>query len=328
MNEKLKAALDNSINIVDAVNKPPQPIDFVLPALARKTVGVLSAPGSTGKSMFALMAAMAVAGGKEVANALGIETSLSEPETALVLAAEDPEEILIHRIHAIGCRILGKDLSRLHVTPLAGVHVDIREDYDVIGAYAKQLNPSLIIVDTLSCVLAGAAENDNAVMSKVITSLTDLAKQTESAVLILHHVSKDATLNGRARTAQAARGASAIVDNARFGASMNGMTDSEAQTFIDEDESPEYTIADRNAANQYICYVVNKHNYSAPPPQIWYRRGAGGILIRARLARFSDSAKGKSRKVASKATAVPPTSRATTTETKNKPLRTNRRQNA
>jgi len=321
MNEELKKALSEPpIDILGAIAAPPPPIEFVLPALARKTVGVLSAPGSTGKSMFALMAAMAVAGGKPVADALGIATALSDPEPVLVLAAEDPEDILKHRIHAIGKRLPSVDWSCLHVIPLAGVDVDIQSDKDVIIGCVRKLRPSLIIVDTLSRVLSGAPENDNAIMSQVINSFTNIAKAENSAVLVLHHVNKDAALSGRGLKAQAARGASAIIDNARFGASMSVMTDDEAKIFADRELHPNLSIADRNDAKSYVCYVVNKHNYSEALPKSWYRRQNDGVLVPARLKEVAD--KGKSTQSA------PPTKFAELGEPRQKPTVNKRREKA
>lgn len=65
------------------------------------------------------------------------------------------------------------------------------EHRKVIERKALACNPDLIIVDTLSALMDIEDENDNAKVKKeVMKPLKKLAKQTNSAVLLLHHTGK------------------------------------------------------------------------------------------------------------------------------------------
>lgn len=63
--------------------------------------------------------------------------------------------------------------------------------YDLVKNRALACKPDLIIVDTLSALMDIEDENDNAKVKKeVMKPLKSLAKQTNSAVLLLHHTGK------------------------------------------------------------------------------------------------------------------------------------------
>ncbi|MDQ3750415.1 MAG: AAA family ATPase [Acidobacteriota bacterium] len=65
------------------------------------------------------------------------------------------------------------------------------EHQEIIKQKALACNPDLIIVDTLSALMDIEDENDNAKVKKeVMKPLKKLAKQTNSAILLLHHTGK------------------------------------------------------------------------------------------------------------------------------------------
>lgn len=89
-----------AINIMEAFQQEPPQLDFIWPGFLAGTVGALVAPGATGKSFWALEAAMSIA----CSVAGGDVVNLKPQHTGRVvyLAGEDPEPALIRRIHAIG----------------------------------------------------------------------------------------------------------------------------------------------------------------------------------------------------------------------------------
>ena len=88
------------IDIGGAFAWEPPPLDFVVPGFLAGTVGVLTAPGGSGKSFFALQLCVSVACEAEGGNLLGLDISRHGP--TLYLAAEDPELVLWHRLFALG----------------------------------------------------------------------------------------------------------------------------------------------------------------------------------------------------------------------------------
>jgi hypothetical protein len=97
-------------------------------------------------------------------------------------------------------------------------------------------------------------------------------------VLYLHHISKATALGGMGDQQQAARGASALVDNARWCGYVAGMRAEEAAALYDE----EGAIGERR--RQYLRYGCSKINYGAPDTtERWYRRVGGGVLVPVQL---------------------------------------------
>ncbi|HBS17049.1 MAG TPA: replication protein A, partial [Halomonas sp.] len=89
-----------AIDLMWAFENEPPPLDFIWPGFLAGTVGALVAPGATGKSYWALEAAMCIA----CSVAGGDVLKLNPPKTGRViyLAGEDPEVVLLRRSHAIG----------------------------------------------------------------------------------------------------------------------------------------------------------------------------------------------------------------------------------
>jgi len=131
----------------------------------------------------------------------------------------------------------------------------------------------LVVVDTLTR-FHSLDENDAADAKAVMAALERLAKLAGCAVLYLHHVSKNAAMNGMADLQQAARGSSVFVDNARWLAFVAGMTAEESKS----DAWAHCCLSDDDR-RRFIRFGVTKQNYGAPSGHRWYRRGDGGVLL-------------------------------------------------
>jgi len=80
---------------------------------------------------------------------------------------------------------------------------------------------------------------------------------------------------------QAARGASALIDNARWCGYVARMTEDEAKRLSDRahDRQP---IGDERRG-YFVRFGVSKQNYDATPLDRWYMRHAGGVLVPVEL---------------------------------------------
>lgn len=255
-----------AIDIMRAATTTPPPLDFVLPGLLAGTVGTLFSPGATGKSYFALEAAFAVASAGK-ADPLGLA-----PEAGgrvMFLAAEDPQEILERRIHAIAQHLSDDALSdvaeRLVVEPVLGAGIDLMDDDHAHRVVDACQDTRLLLLDTVSR-FHGLDENSNGDMGRLVKRMEWIAVKTGAAILYLHHVSKASVRDGAGSAQQASRGASALVDNARWGASLRRMTDDEAE---EAGLDPQL----------HVRLEVPKNNYGRPLEPRWFSRDDAGVLV-------------------------------------------------
>ncbi|MDP2815843.1 MAG: helicase RepA family protein [Rectinemataceae bacterium] len=255
-----------AIDILSAFTNNPPPIDEILPGFVSGTVGVLSGPGASSKSMWALQAGVAIAGGPDLLH-LGIK----QKGIVHYIAAEDPEEIIVRRLHALGGRITSEYqrilAKMLVISPLMGLRLDIMNANHVQQIIDNTAGSRLVIIDTLNRVHA-LEENSNGDMGQLTAQLEYIARLTGAAVLHLHHVSKSAARLGD-DDQHSARGASALSDNARWAAGLRTMSEKEA-------EKRGVNVAQKN---QYVRWGVLKCNYTVAPFGRWYERREGGILV-------------------------------------------------
>lgn len=256
-------------------NKPVEP-DFVIPGFLVGTVGALVAPGSTGKSMFALQLACAVASNEITANTTGL--TINRHGQVLYLNLEDPPSELQRRLHALGSqfniRTRESIAENLRISARMGILTNIMDDKFMTGLLKAAEGTRLVILDTLSRVHQ-LDENDNGAMSQIIGRLEKVVRQTGAALLYLHHTSKSVLLDG----AQAARGASALIDNARWCCKLLKMTTNETEKL----QEVSGLKINEQRRNFFVKYEVVKQNYGEIENIYWYERTDGGILKKVEL---------------------------------------------
>ena len=155
-----------SLNIMEAFEAKPQPIDYVLPNLAIGTIGAIVSPGGVGKSMLALQLAVQITCGVDLLN-------FGEYPTGLVayLPVEDSETIVHHRLYALGKYLTARQqqivADKLLVEPLVGKCPNIFSPgwSNLINEISKSRR--LIILDTLRR-FHQEDENNSGAMSKVL----------------------------------------------------------------------------------------------------------------------------------------------------------------
>lgn len=287
-----------AIDLRAAFENEPPTLDFIWPGFLVGTVGALVAPGATGKSFWALEAAMAIA----CSVAGGDLVGLAPASTGRVVyfAGEDPEIALVRRIHAIGQHLNQQAREaiseNLTIKPVMGALMNVMDDAQRANLIKFCSGARLIVLDTLSRI-HDRDENNNGEMAKLVAKLEHIATCTGASVLYLHHVSKGSARDGQTDQQQAARGASALIDNARWCGFVAKMTEDEAKSLSDRAYDRQPIGNDRRGF--FVRFGVSKQNYDATPYDQWYQRRDGGVLLPVELLDAKqDSGKGRQREQA------------------------------
>lgn len=271
-----------TIDVRGAFENAPPELDFIWPGFLAGTVGALVSPGATGKSFWALEAAMSIACSVPGGDLIGLAPQ--QTGSVLYLAGEDPATALQCRIHAIG-KHLGADaraaiVERLTLEPIMGLGLDVMKPRHFAHLVKRGQGSRLIVFDTLSRIHQ-LDENSNSDMACLVTQLEGLAAHTGASVLFLHHVSKGSARDGQADQQYAARGASALIDNARWCGFVAKMTEDESQRFSDRNYDRAPIGQDRRC--YFVRFGVSKQNYDVTAMEKWFERRAGGVLCPATL---------------------------------------------
>lgn len=306
-NEVIEGNIVAPLDLNFFFTKQPEKLDFIWQGgpLAG-TVGALVAPGGAGKSFFALEAAIAIAA-KEIESADLLGLKPTEAGVVDYYVFEDPVPVLHHRLHAISAYLSleARQLvqKNLRLRPMIG---NTGFDFALNMTLSEQIieaskGSRLIVFDTLSRTHS-YDENKNGEMAVLLKQLEYIAIKTGAAVLFLHHTNKGSASEGRGGEQQAARGASALIDNARWCGFVQTMTEKESETFF---TSHETEPIGKEARRFYLRHGVSKQNYSMPLEDVWLERREGGVLKPVDLVHVStqqqrENLKGRSRKLTKK----------------------------
>lgn len=256
-----------AMNILDAIKNPPKALDYVLPGFLAGTIGAIVSPGGAGKSWLALQIAAQMACGCDT---LGIMKNLTLGRVA-IFAAEDPANILAHRLSALGAHLSLPDRleidANLSVFPLIGHSPDLHSDAWYVRLEKEAEGRRLIVLDTLRR-FHKTEENDSGAMSELVGKMEAMASKTGCSILFLHHTAKGASISGNGNSQHASRGSSVLTDNIRWQANLATMGDSEASKYG--------VSADQR--KKFVLFSVTKQNYGEPFPDTWLKRGIAGIL--------------------------------------------------
>ncbi len=270
------------INILYAFENEPPPLDFVLPGFLAGTVGTLVGPGATGKSYWALEAAMSIA--CSVAGGDVLELNPHKTGRVIYLAGEDSETSLLDRLHIIG-KYLGPSARKsiadnLVLESIMGKGFNIMNESDMQWLEEFCQGGRLIVLDTLSRI-HHLDENSNSQMAQLVSRMEHVVARTGSALLYVHHVNKESNKEGLSDQQHAARGASSLTDNARWCGYLATMTAKQARHLSDRPKDRK-AIGDERAET-FVRFGVSKQNYSKKPTQQWYERKENGELIPVQL---------------------------------------------
>jgi RecA-family ATPase len=247
-------------------------------------VGLLVAPGGTGKSQLALQLAIAVASGGHLAG----YWKVGEKGRVLGLFAEEDDEELHRRLRAV-LRGLAAGADQT-----SAVESDLRENLllkslsgedslmtcaDASGSVTrtnfserlcdlvKQLGDfKLIIIDPVSR-FRGGNENFAEDATRFVEAAEFIARETGATVLLLHHANK-ASSSGEDQHQGASRGSSALTDGVRWQMNLAALTDKQAKV-----------LALENAVrHEYLAAKVTKNNYGPSGETVFLHRETHGVL--------------------------------------------------
>jgi hypothetical protein len=265
-------------------------LDDFLPA---GIVGIVVAPGGTGKSWLNLQLAASVVTGLPLVG----EWQVGLTGSVLMLSAEDDEGQLHRRMDQLLQQLLPNASpemvaalrQKLIIVPRVGednlltsTDPDSREVgmtvlLDRLIAAARQINDlALIIIDPASR-FRGGDENAAEDTTRFVQALERITKELGATVLVTHHSNKGA-FSASEQNQSASRGSSALTDGVRW--QLNLMT-------FGEREAKNYGISSEERG-LYLTAALTKSNYSAPRPPVILQRGAGGYLHRAKLVSNKD----------------------------------------
>jgi RecA-family ATPase len=267
----------------------PTPIDMIVTGMIPKSVvGIIYSAGGAGKSTLVLDLVSRVA----MANDQPV-TWLGESlvgGSAVVLTAEDPDEVLNHRYMGI-VKAITADLSTAAPINMHEVRSNIEKNLKLVSTfgvrsqlftmrdgelkptkffvqfrdYLKKLNNlQLIVIDTKTR-FSPAEEEGNVITSDEIAYYEYLTRETGATILLLHHTNK-MSRNGSQDGQQAYRGNTALFDTSRVSFFLRPLTSKEiAKEEIDPEISDEYFYLE-NSKNNYIrrhkTLLIHRNEYS------------------------------------------------------------------
>ena len=255
--------------------------DWVIEGMEPGDVGIVSAPGGTGKSMLCLSIGLAVASGRPLFGQWKVGPI---PGDVLYIFEEDSAATLHHRMHALAqlTNPTDDELGRLHAICvrsrppkllLQGAQGLAQRQKDEVGALLALLdslpNPRLLILDPL-LKFHTLDENSNNEMNQFMELTGQIAERARVAVILVHHTAKGKS-NGNTDGdhQEAARGASAIINEARWQASLRGIGPKTAKKWgMDEEQS-----------HRYLWLTLPKRNNVGRLDDILLERLAGGVLM-------------------------------------------------
>jgi hypothetical protein len=148
----------------------------------------LVADGGVGKSMIMMAAALCVA---DPECEMFLNLPIHKHGPVLYVDEENSRSLAIQRFHALGYD--PNKHSALEYLWMPGV--DLLNEPEKLLEDAQELEPALVVVDSLSRVALGIkSENDNAEMSRLMKAgVIPIARQTNAGVVIVHHTSATGT---------------------------------------------------------------------------------------------------------------------------------------
>jgi len=245
-------------------------------------VGIIVAPGGTGKSQALMQIGVSAVTGSPL---FGV-WEVGETGSVLMLLAEDDEEEIHRRLNnVIGQLALSGDIAaiaalrkNLILKSMVGENNLMTETnqsrevqqtiyVDRLIATAAQIpDLKLIVIDPASR-FRGGDENAAQDTTRFVEAIELLAQATGATILIAHHTNKG-SMQATDASQNASRGSSALTDGVRWQMNLAGMSDKEAKAFgINPDER-----------HYYLTATITKNNYAPPQQGLILKRGEGGYL--------------------------------------------------
>jgi hypothetical protein len=154
--------------------------------------GILGGAPKSCKSFFALDLCMAIASGTSCAGRF--RTLIPGP--VVLLCAEDPHAVISSRLQALA-HSRNRSLKELPIEVIVEPAVRLPEGIERLEATLAAFTPRLLLLDPL-IRLHRADENSASEMSVILDGLRRLARNSKTAILLVHHARKAAAGNAGA----------------------------------------------------------------------------------------------------------------------------------
>ena len=247
---------------------PRPPKQYVFNGFLAGAVGMLIAPGGTGKSFWAMQSAMAVATGFSY-NPLGLINPVQEPKKVVVLNLEDTDgEVgdrqfeMVRHLTDEQYHLLSQNLRSFD---LYGRDFNFMDPEWFKFAVVASKNAALTIIDTFA-KSHDLDENSNRDMSVMMNRAGAFTREAAGSLLFAHHISKGSNKDGRGNEATSARGAGAIVDSARW------------VGFLQAAKKDEIPGVPESEIWRYIKSGTSKINSGIKPADVWLEKKHAGLL--------------------------------------------------
>ncbi len=235
-------------------------------------VGVLFAPGGTGKTTLIIYEAICIALGRRL---WGL--TIISPGKTLIISAEDPRGILIARIRSI-CLALNLSESEIRLVRESVLVLDVSTKFvkliedtankgitvsadaaSICAAYSSQ-NIRLVIVDpAISFGVSESKVNDNE--QGLVMAGRSLVKGLGACVRYIHHTGKAGADREKQQTQYSGRGGSALPDGCRMVAGIS-----------EADSSSLPTGAISKADSPILLLTRHKSTYCKKQPELFIIR--------------------------------------------------------
>ncbi len=247
------------IDIRMCVSTPPPQQEYIVGHLPDEPgiFGMLIGPDGSRKSWLALHIALAVTGGRPVAQAPNGKALWPAPKSGkvLYLTLEDSAPVIWRRVWSIGqvpgYGWIGEVADNLRILPVPSCDLVAvnsggipNSTLNVTRLVREGKGSRLIIIDPLAEVL-DASENDDRAAKCLVQTLRRISRETGAAVLGVHHQNKVGMMNGE-KHAQSSRGSSKIPAGSRW------------TIVLQPGEDPDWT-----------CITEGKASYDKRGPEKW-----------------------------------------------------------
>lgn len=167
--------------LIKASDVEPAEIEWLwYPYIPRKTTTLLYGPGGMGKSWISCSIAADLSAGR----ALPGQAALPPQKIVIISAEDDPKEVLTPRLIA-----LGADRENILFAPEA-FSLDARGLQGIEEAL-KSSDAAILFLDPLVAYLGGKMDINKANEARAIMGpLADIARRTNSAIVVVHHTRK------------------------------------------------------------------------------------------------------------------------------------------
>jgi len=193
------AGFQRGVRMTRALDLKPREIDWLW--AGRVPLGMMTmfaGDPKLGKSYVTLDMAAALSRGRP----LPLSDRPNRPGSTILMSAEDdPARMIVPRLRAAGA-----DLAKVHILEsIVRANGDealptLRADVDAITTAATKLGDcGLIVIDPVSAYLTGIDDHRNAVLRGTLTPLKRLAERLGAAVVLVSHLTKRASANGKHR---------------------------------------------------------------------------------------------------------------------------------